>query len=153
MLLAVNAPPQTYSFSSVRLHIPPLGHPGIRLMPVLKHPPAIVSEVETNLHTHTQTQVINGQHAGEAGMLLAVNDDASELCVMISDTSRQQIRVFARDLTMNTDADTGVETLGEYCLHDLVQLDQTTAGVIIKVGVSSCLEATQKLPRSCLEAA
>ncbi|KAG1676522.1 hypothetical protein FOA52_000065 [Chlamydomonas sp. UWO 241] len=92
-----------------------------------------MSELRKFFRQGDRVKVINGQHAGEAGMLLAVSDDASELCVMISDTSRTQIKVFARDLTVNTDADTGVETLGEYQLHDLVQLDQTTAGVIIKI--------------------
>ncbi len=42
-------------------------------------------------------QVINGQHAGEAGMLLQVTTTTgSEQCIIISDTSKAEIKVFAR---------------------------------------------------------
>ena len=38
-----------------------------------------------------------------------------------------------RDLTESSGADTGIESLGGYQLHDLVQIDATTCGVIVKI--------------------
>ena len=54
-------------------------------------------------------------------------------CVIISDTSKKEIVLMLKDLTENPETDTGVEVLGTYNLHDLVQLDNNTAGVIYKI--------------------
>eukprot|EP00798_Chlamydomonas_sp_ICE-L_P024641 gene24641-10264_t len=77
-----------------------------------------------------RVKVLAGQHTGETGLLLSIKEEA---CVMLSETTRQELKVFARDLTEAVGESTGIEVLGSYQLHDLVQLDQTTAGVIIRI--------------------
>ncbi|GAX85054.1 hypothetical protein CEUSTIGMA_g12474.t1 [Chlamydomonas eustigma] len=84
-----------------------------------------------------RVRVMNGQHSGESGMLIHIL--SNDRCVVISDLSREEINVFLRDLTQHEESDTGVEILGPYQLHDLVQLDQTTAGVIIKIEKASAM--------------
>lgn len=40
-----------------------------------------------------RVKVIGGQHAGQSGLLLQVRE---ELCIMISDTTKSELKVFAR---------------------------------------------------------
>ncbi|KAL6761443.1 global transcription factor [Haematococcus lacustris] len=76
-------------------------------------------------------RVIGGTYTGEQGMVVVVSDN--EQCLVVSDTTRQELKVFGRDLTRCDGVDVGVQRLGEHQLHDLVQLDQNTAGVIIGI--------------------
>ncbi|KAG2495630.1 hypothetical protein HYH03_006230 [Edaphochlamys debaryana] len=77
-----------------------------------------------------RVRVLAGQYGGDTGMVVRVAD---ALCYLISDTSREEIKVFARDLTESDAVASGIEMLGEYQLHDLVQLNQATAGVVVKI--------------------
>ena len=47
-----------------------------------------------HLQVGDRVKVLAGQHAGETGMLLSVA--TSEACIMLSDNTRQELRVFAR---------------------------------------------------------
>ncbi len=59
-------------------------------------------------------------------------------CVLLPDSRTGELRVLAKDLTEAKDSGTGIETLGgKYELHDLVQLDAHTAGVIIAIEADS----------------
>ncbi|GIL82005.1 hypothetical protein Vretimale_1566 [Volvox reticuliferus] len=77
-----------------------------------------------------RVRVLAGQYAGDTGMVVRVEE---ALCYVISDTSREEIKVFARDLTESEMVASGIEMLGEYQLHDLVQINQSTAGVLVRI--------------------
>ncbi|KXZ44189.1 hypothetical protein GPECTOR_71g550 [Gonium pectorale] len=77
-----------------------------------------------------RVRVLAGQYGGDTGMVVRVDE---RLCYVISDTTREEIKVFARDLTESEVVASGIEMLGEYQLHDLVQLNQGTAGVVVKI--------------------
>ncbi|KAG2448985.1 hypothetical protein HYH02_005739 [Chlamydomonas schloesseri] len=77
-----------------------------------------------------RVRVLAGQYGGDTGMVVRVEE---ALCYLISDTTREEIKVFARDLTESEVVASGIEMLGEYQLHDLVQINQNTAGVIVKI--------------------
>lgn len=62
---------------------------------------------------------------------LQVLEDAGT-CVVLSDATRTELHVFSKDLTEGADP-TAVVALGEYQLHDLVQLDGTNVGMIVGV--------------------
>lgn len=79
-------------------------------------------------------QVLRGPFAGETGLLVKVEEDTLTL---FSDLSKHEIEVRPTDVTEAGVASAGRETLGAYALHDLVQLDHTAAGVIVKVEHSS----------------
>ena len=40
-----------------------------------------------------RVKVLAGQHSGESGLLLSVKDEA---CVLLSETTKQELKVFAR---------------------------------------------------------
>ncbi|KAK2792661.1 transcription elongation factor spt5 [Onygenales sp. PD_12] len=75
-------------------------------------------------------KVIGGSRfRDELGMVVRIKDDRVTL---LSDMSMQEITVFSKDLREAADA--GVDgKLGMYDVHDLVQLDQSTVGCIIKL--------------------
>ncbi|KZF26193.1 transcription elongation factor Spt5 [Xylona heveae TC161] len=65
----------------------------------------------------------------EVGMVVRISDDRVTL---ISDASMQEITVFSKDLREAADAG-GTGKVGNFELHDLVQLDSATVACIIKV--------------------
>ncbi|KAL2885773.1 Transcription elongation factor SPT5 [Ceratocystis lukuohia] len=65
----------------------------------------------------------------EVGMVVKIEDDRVTL---VTDTTNNEITVFSRDLREASDSG-GQTTLGQYSLHDIVQLDATTVGCIIKI--------------------
>ncbi|KAI1908942.1 transcription elongation factor spt5 [Ophidiomyces ophidiicola] len=75
-------------------------------------------------------KVIGGsKYRDELGMVVRIKDDRVTL---LTDMSMQEITVFSKDLREAEDA--GVDgKLGQYDVHDLVQIDQTTVGCIIKL--------------------
>jgi transcription elongation factor SPT5 len=88
-------------------------------------------ELTKSFFVGDKVMVMSGTHAGETGMLLKL--ETSGQCSILSDTTKEEITLMLRDLTQNPETDTGVEVLGSYNLHDLVQLDNNTAGVIFKI--------------------
>ncbi|KAL1961061.1 hypothetical protein VTO42DRAFT_4949 [Malbranchea cinnamomea] len=75
-------------------------------------------------------KVIGGSRfRDELGMVVRIKDDR---VTVLTDMSMQEITVFSKDLREADD--TGVDgKLGIYDVHDLVQLDQTTVGVVTKL--------------------
>ncbi|XP_057533814.1 putative transcription elongation factor SPT5 homolog 1 [Amaranthus tricolor] len=75
-------------------------------------------------------KVISGSHEGATGMVVKVD---GHVLIIISDTTKEHIRVFADHVVESSEVTTGVTKIGDYELHDLVLLDNTTFGVIIRV--------------------
>lgn len=71
--------------------------------------------------------VLKGKHNGHTGIVVSANEDQ---VTFISDQSHKDITVFANHLTKSTDSSTLID--GKYGLHDLVRLNTTTVGVIIR---------------------
>ncbi|KAF3480906.1 uncharacterized protein GIQ15_06253 [Arthroderma uncinatum] len=75
-------------------------------------------------------KVIGGsKYRDELGMVVRIKDDR---VTILTDMTMQEITVFSKDLREADDI--GVDgKLGQYDVHDLVQLDQTTVGCVIKL--------------------
>ncbi|KAK9811747.1 hypothetical protein WJX72_009461 [[Myrmecia] bisecta] len=87
-------------------------------------------------------KVIHGKHEGVTGMVVRVEDGT---CYVFADNTREEIRVFSRDLTESAEIGmTGLDTFGQYELHDLVVLDQQTAGIIVAVDKDTCRVLTNQ---------
>eukprot|EP00883_Tetradesmus_obliquus_P007302 jgi/Sobl393_1/17906/SZX61442.1 len=91
-----------------------------------------LDEVQKLFKAGDHVRVLSGPHGGQRGMVVAVQDG---VCILLPDTQKEELKVFLKDLTeAAADSSTGIEVLGgKYELHDLVQLDANTAGVIIGI--------------------
>jgi len=58
--------------------------------------------------------------------------------VIVSDKTKEDIRVFVDNVIESSEVTSGITTLGDYELHDLVQLDQMSCGEIIRVESDGC---------------
>ncbi|RSL79669.1 Transcription elongation factor SPT5 [Fusarium euwallaceae] len=85
-------------------------------------------------------KVIGGsKFRDEVGMVVKIQDDRVTL---LSDQTNAEITVFSKDLREASDIG-GQGSLGQYSLHDLVQLDPTTVGCVVKVDRESLVVLDQ----------
>ncbi|KAJ7072492.1 transcription elongation factor SPT5 [Mycena amicta] len=74
-------------------------------------------------------KVMTGQNADETGLVVSVADN---VVTFLSDMTMQEVSVFSKDLREAAEVGSGTNIVGNYELHDLVQLDAQTFGVIFK---------------------
>ena len=58
------------------------------------------------LQAGDHVKVNSGQHEGQTGMVVRVEDP---ICVLVSDSTHEELQVFARDLTESSEAATGLD--------------------------------------------
>uniref|UniRef100_A0A1J3FXK4 Transcription elongation factor SPT5 n=1 Tax=Noccaea caerulescens TaxID=107243 RepID=A0A1J3FXK4_NOCCA len=75
-------------------------------------------------------KVVSGTHEGATGMVVKVDQ---HVLIILSDTTKEHVRVFADHVVESSEVTTGVTQIGEFELHDLVLLDNMTFGVIIRL--------------------
>ncbi|CAN8246881.1 unnamed protein product [Cochlearia groenlandica] len=75
-------------------------------------------------------KIISGTHEGTTGMVVKVDQ---HVLIILSDTSKEHVRVFADHVVESSEVITGVTKIGEFELHDLVLLDNLSFGVIIRL--------------------
>ncbi|KAJ1688274.1 hypothetical protein LUZ63_019664 [Rhynchospora breviuscula] len=75
-------------------------------------------------------KVVSGVQEGATGMVVKVEN---HVLIILSDTTKEHIRVFADHVVESSEITTGITRIGDYELHDLVLLDNSSFGVIIRV--------------------
>jgi transcription elongation factor SPT5 len=65
-------------------------------------------------------KVINGRYRDESGMVVKVEEN---IVTLLSDATLKEVRVFSKDLREAADVMFGKTVIGNYELHDLVQLE------------------------------
>lgn len=75
-------------------------------------------------------KVIAGKHRDETGLVVKVEDN---ITTFLSDLSMNEVSVFSKDIHEAAEVGSGANAHGGYELHNLVQLDAQTAGVIFKI--------------------
>ncbi|KAI3838797.1 hypothetical protein MKW92_037117, partial [Papaver armeniacum] len=76
-------------------------------------------------------KVVSGIHEGKTGTVIKVN---SNVLIIVSDATREDISVFADNVVDSSEVTSGATTrVGDYELHDLVMLGDMSFGVIIRV--------------------
>eukprot|EP01133_Synstelium_polycarpum_P016133 gene16133-19196_t len=88
------------------------------------------SELQKHFKIGDHVKVITGRYESETGLIVRVEDITA---VLLSDLSMSEIKVRPQDLQECTEIATGKLELGNYELHDLVQITPQKVGVIIKV--------------------
>lgn len=81
-------------------------------------------------HEGDHVRIVEGKHFDETGLVIKIDGDS---VVLVSDQTREDIRVFANYLVKATDASSNADTANsKYDIKDLVELNASTVGVIIK---------------------
>ncbi|KAI3733140.1 hypothetical protein L1987_64358 [Smallanthus sonchifolius] len=75
-------------------------------------------------------KVVSGTQEGVTGMVLTVQ---GHLVNIVSDTTKEVLRVFSDNVVESSEVTSGITKIGDFELHDLVQLDNSNFGVIIRV--------------------
>jgi transcription elongation factor SPT5 len=88
------------------------------------------NELRKYFKTGDHAKVLGGRYEGETGLIVRVEPSR---VVMVSDLSMHELEVLPRDLQLCSDMATGVDSLGQYQWGDLVQLDQSSVGVIVRL--------------------
>ena len=104
---------------------------GVSEAPILCSP----SELEKYITMGERVKVLAGRYKGDTGFVTRVEPDR---VFLFSDSSEQQLEVLPRDLELYSGMATGVDSLGQLQLGDLVQLDPQTIGVMVRLDRENC---------------
>ncbi|KAE8731825.1 putative transcription elongation factor SPT5-like protein 2 [Hibiscus syriacus] len=106
----------------------------VHIRPEMKGLPKTLAVNEKELCKYFEpgnhVKVVSGTKEGATGMVVKVEQ---HVLIILSDTTKEHIRVFADDVIESSEVTTGITKIGEYELHDLVLLDNNSFGVIIRV--------------------
>ncbi|XP_039003283.1 putative transcription elongation factor SPT5 homolog 1, partial [Hibiscus syriacus] len=106
----------------------------VHIRPEMKGLPKTLAVNEKELCKYFEpgnhVKVVSGTKESATGMVVKVE---RHVLIILSDTTKEHIRVFADDVVESSEVTTGVTKIGEYELHDLVLLDNNSFGVIIRV--------------------
>ncbi|CAN6239283.1 unnamed protein product [Urochloa humidicola] len=80
--------------------------------------------------TGDHVKVVSGVQEGATGMVVKVD---GHVLIILSDTTKEHIRVFADHVVESSEVTTGITRIGDYELHDLVLLNNLSFGIIIRV--------------------
>lgn len=83
---------------------------------------------------HVKVTGGSSKSMGEVGMVVRIHDDRVTL---VTDATQDEIHVFSRDLRLTGEVNSTAPIGSRYNLHDLVQLDATTVGCVVKVDKES----------------
>lgn len=89
------------------------------------------SELRKYFKEGDHAKVISGRYEGQTGLIVRVKDNTA---IVLADLGMEELKVRVRDLQLCADVTTGVDSLGQFQYHDLVQLDHTgNVGVIVRL--------------------
>ena len=74
--------------------------------------------------------MLAGRYEGDTGLIVRVEQNR---VILFSDLSMHELEVLPRDLQLCTDMATGVDSMGQFQWGDLVQLNDQTVGVIVRL--------------------
>lgn len=78
------------------------------------------SMVRKRFKTGDHVKVMAGSNIDETGLVVQVKDD---VVTFMSDLSLQEVTVFSKDVRKAAEVGSGVNVIGQYELHDLVQIE------------------------------
>ena len=90
----------------------------------------LAHQVRKRFKAGDHVKVLRGKNVNESGLVLKIKDD---LVTFLSDLSVQEVTVFSKDIREAAEVGVGASSIGQFELHDLVQLDPQTTGCVYKV--------------------
>lgn len=92
----------------------------------------LTSDVSKFFKLGDHVKILNGEFVGETGLIVRV-EDSSDAVVVFSDISNREMRALSKDIIESSEVTTGVDTLGNYELYDLVAMQKDQIGIIVRV--------------------
>lgn len=89
-----------------------------------------IAQLQKVFDTGAHVKVVNGVYEGETGLIVKINPTS---VVVFSDLTKKEIEVLPQDIQECSDVTTGKVQLGNYQIHDLVQINPQTVGMIVKI--------------------
>ncbi|XP_021805662.1 putative transcription elongation factor SPT5 homolog 1 [Prunus avium] len=106
----------------------------VHIRPEMKELPKTLAINEKELCKYFEpgnhVKVVSGTQEGSTGMVVKVEQ---HVLIILSDITKEHIRVFADDVVESSEVTSGITRIGAYELHDLVLLANNSFGVIIRV--------------------
>ncbi|OVA07397.1 KOW [Macleaya cordata] len=106
----------------------------VHIRPKMKDLPKTLAVNEKELCKYFKpgdhVKVVSGAQEGATGMVVKVE---YHVLILVSDTTKEDIRVFADHVVESSEVTSCATKIGDYELHDLVLLDNMSFGVIIRV--------------------
>ena len=87
-------------------------------------------EIRKYFQVGDHVKIISGQYEKDTGLIVRVED---KYIVLFADLTLHEIKVLPKDCQICADMATGVDSMGQFTLGDLVQLDAATVGVIVRL--------------------
>jgi len=103
----------------------------------------MLKEIKKFFRLGDHVKVVGGVYRDETGMVTQVLVGSDELSVY-SDTGLREIVVSTQDVIESSEVSSGRESLGNFQMYDMVQLNDQTVAVITKVEVASFRVITQR---------
>uniref|UniRef100_A0A183IQK7 Transcription elongation factor SPT5 n=1 Tax=Soboliphyme baturini TaxID=241478 RepID=A0A183IQK7_9BILA len=75
-------------------------------------------------------RVLAGHFENDTGLIVHVEEN---LVILLSDLTMHELKVRPKDVQLCQEVATGVDSLGQYQYGDLIQIDQQTVGVIVRL--------------------
>ncbi|XP_038052973.1 transcription elongation factor SPT5-like [Patiria miniata] len=88
------------------------------------------SELRKHFKIGDHVKVIAGRYEGDTGLVVRVEEN---MAVLFSDLTMHEMKVLPKDMQLCQEMSSGVDSLGQFQLGDLVQLDLQTVGVIVRL--------------------
>jgi len=90
------------------------------------------SQIVKHFNIGDHIKVIAGRYDGETGMIVKVDNEMQQ-AIVFSDLNKKELKIFLVDVQKSNEVATGLDSLGNYQLHDLVSLGPQAVGVIVRV--------------------
>ena len=78
----------------------------------------------------SHVRCVHGVHDGESGLVVKVE---GQVTTVFSDVKQEEFLVFSQDLADSKEVTRRVESIGVFTIHDLVQLESSAVGMIVRV--------------------
>ncbi|XP_024532510.1 putative transcription elongation factor SPT5 homolog 1 isoform X2 [Selaginella moellendorffii] len=94
-----------------------------------------IKQLSKHFEPGNHVKVTSGKHEGATGMIVKIERDS---VIILSDTTKEDVRVFRDSIVETSEVTCGLTKLGEFELHDLIALDPMTVGVIVRIEADGC---------------
>jgi len=78
------------------------------------------TELKKHFEEGNHVKVVDGRYTGESGLLVKIEGN---IMTLVLDSTQKEIEVFSRDIQKADDRSVGVSSLGNFFLHDFVNLE------------------------------